>query len=90
MGTEVFSVSAKVTGGDIDAALSFVQKRARKRPDAVEGVSAALFSVMFATCEGLVACGLSIENVDSLLDQFRQQVLTQIKIQQGIDQSDFH
>lgn len=80
--SEKFQVNCQVTPADFDAALNFVQKRARKRADAVEGVSVALFAVMFSTCEGLVDCGLSIENVESMLDQFRQQITKQIKLQQ--------
>lgn len=80
--SERFEVSAHVTPADLDAALAFIRKRARKRSDAVEGVSVALFAVMFATCEGLVDCGLSVENVDSLLNQFRQQITNKIKLVQ--------
>lgn len=75
-----FEVNAHVTPADLDAALAFIRKRARKRSDAVDGVSVALFAVMFATCEGLVDCGLSVENVDSMLNQFRQQVISKIKL----------
>lgn len=82
--SESFKVNAQVTPADLDAALAFVRKRARKRPDAIEGVSAALFSVMFATCEGLVDCGLPVESVDSMLDQFRRQVMQQIQLQQTV------
>lgn len=77
---ELFEVKCVATEADLDAALRFVRKRARKRSDAVEGVSVALFSVMFATCEGLVDCGLSVENVDAMLDQFRQQITKQINV----------
>lgn len=80
--SERFEVSAHLTSADLDAALAFIRKRARKRSDAVEGVSVALFAVMFATCEGLVDCGLSVENVDSLLNQFRQQITNKIKLVQ--------
>lgn len=79
MAGELFEVKCTATEADLDAALKFVRKRARKRSDAVEGVSVALFSVMFATCEGLVECGLSVENVDAMLDQFRQQITKQIQ-----------
>lgn len=82
--SEIFSVSARITQADLEAALAFVRKRARKRTDAAEGVSAAMFAVMFATCDGLVECGLSIENVDSMLDQFRQQITHQLRMDQGI------
>lgn len=80
--SERFEVNAHITPADLDAALAFIRKRARKRSDAVEGVSVALFAVMFATCEGLVDCGLSVENVDSMLNQFRQQVISKIKLAQ--------
>lgn len=83
--SEIFSVTTKITSADMDAALAFVRKRARKRSDAAEGVSAAMYSVMYATCNGLVECGLSIENVDSMLEQFRQQITHQLRMQQGIN-----
>lgn len=82
--SDVLSVNTKVTPDDLGAALIFIRKRARKRADAVDGVSAALFSVMFATCNGLVECGLSIENVDSMLDQMRQQVTANIRADHGL------
>lgn len=82
--TNTFSVTAKITEADMDAALAFVRKRARKREDAAEGVSAAMFSVMFATCDGLVECGLPIDAVDSMLDQFKQQIIHQLRMQQGM------
>lgn len=80
--SEQFEINAHVTPADLDAALAFIKKRARKRSDAVEGVSVALFAVMFATCEGLVDCGLSVENIDSLLNQFRRQITSKIQLLQ--------
>lgn len=82
--SEGFEFQAVATSSDLDAALNFVKKRARKKTDAVEGVSVALFSVMFTTCEGLVDCGLPIENVEEILDQFRKQIIGEIKRQQNI------
>lgn len=82
--SEQFKVNFTATEADLDAALQFVRKRARKRSDAVEGVSVALFSVMFATCEGLVECGLSIDNVDDMLEQLRKQITSQIKLNQMV------
>lgn len=79
-----FEFQAVATSSDLDAALNFVKKRARKKSDAVEGVSVVLFSVMFTTCEGLVDCGLPIESVDELLDQFRKQIIGEIKRQQPV------
>jgi len=80
-------VSTTITSADLDAAFRFVQKRSRKHKDPLEGVSAALYAVMFSTCEGLVDCGLSIESVDSFLEQSRQQVIAQIKFDRGAPNS---
>lgn len=85
--TEEIRVSATVTAADLDAALRFIQKRARKREDPIEGVSAALYAVMFSTCDGLVECGLSIENVDRLLEQFRQQIVGRIRFDHAVPNS---
>lgn len=78
-------VHAAITPGDLDAALKFIQKRARRRSDPIEGVCAALFSCVFATAERLLECGLPADQIKRLLDQQASQVMFQLAAMNGKD-----
>ena len=80
-----FHVHADITTGDLDAALKFIQKRARRRSDPAEGVCAALFSCVFATAERLLECGLPADQIKRLLDQQTAQVMFQLTAMNGLD-----
>lgn len=73
-----FHVHAAVTRADLDAAMNFIQKRARKKNDAAEGVCCALFACVYATAEGLLECGLPADQIKRLLDQQTAQVMFQL------------
>lgn len=76
-GTE-FHVRATITPADMDAALRFIQKRARRRQDAAEGICAALFACVYVTAEGLLECGLPADQIKRMLDQQTAQVMFQL------------
>jgi hypothetical protein len=78
-----FHVHAAITPGDLDAAMKFIQKRARRRKDAAEGVCAALFACVYATAEGLLDCGLPADQIKRLLDQQTHQVMFQLMAAEG-------
>lgn len=69
-----FEVTSEVTPADMEAALKFMGKRVRRHRDPVDGLNASLFSVMLVSGKALSDSGLSVAAVESILDQFKQQV----------------
>lgn len=68
-------VHAAITPGDMAAAIQFMDKRIRRHQgDHLEGIAAAMFSVMMATGECLTECGLPVSEVERMFAQFAAQV----------------
>lgn len=70
-------VSTAITKADLDAAFQFVVKRVRRHGDAdpLNGMSAALYAIMWTIGEALTECGLGSAEVSRVIEQTRQQVV---------------
>ena len=69
------SFKSEITQADMDAAFKFMDKRIRRHPDVLEGISASLFAVMFVVGNCLSDVGLPLSEVESMFEQSKKQVL---------------
>lgn len=78
--TEV-RVSTPVTPADMDAAFQFVVKRVRRHGnEPLDGMLAALYSVMYQVGDALMECGLPASQLLSMVEQMKPQVVAALMI----------
>ena len=74
-------VSTPVTPADMESAFQFVVKRVRRHGDVpLDGMSAALYSVMYQVGDALMECGLPASQLSSMVEQMTPQVVAALKM----------
>lgn len=75
----IMEVTSEVTPADVQSAFKFIRKRVHRHRASVDGLNAALYSVMLVSGKTLIDTGFSVADVESVLDQFKQQVCQNLR-----------